>query len=175
MVHQENVDQRALRKWITAGLAISEVVGLHGDSGYLLNNMIAKYTLAADHYAISSAALEEFRRQEVDLSATYSRSKFYGKQNGRNPFIYEHSVPAGLIRKALLEGQRTEDDVAFALQSAGQVVVLLRAEDSLLKDAVLSARMPAGWKLGDNPLARYQAVGTTLSAQRLLVSGAICR
>ena len=47
----ENANQRALRLWVTAGLAIPEVTQLHGDAGYLLNNMIAKYTLAADTYA----------------------------------------------------------------------------------------------------------------------------
>ncbi len=30
----ENIDQRALRLWITAGLSIPEVVRLHGDAGY---------------------------------------------------------------------------------------------------------------------------------------------
>jgi hypothetical protein len=68
----ENADQRALRLWLTAGLAIPEVVELHGDAGYLLNNMIAKYTLAADAYAISTGALAEFKRQGVDLTQTYS-------------------------------------------------------------------------------------------------------
>ena len=48
----ENTDQRALRLWFTAGLRIPEVAALYGDGGYLLNNMIAKYTLAADTYAI---------------------------------------------------------------------------------------------------------------------------
>ena len=49
----ENEDQIALRRWLTAGLRIPEVADLHGDAGYLLNNMIAKYTLAASAYAVS--------------------------------------------------------------------------------------------------------------------------
>ena len=59
----ENLDQLALRSWLTAGLQIPEVVALHGDAGYLLNNMIAKYSLASDSYFISTLALDEFRRQ----------------------------------------------------------------------------------------------------------------
>ena len=82
----ENADQRALRLWITAGLAIPEVVDGHGDAGYLLGNMIAKYTLAADAYAISQAALTRFEADGVDLVETHSRRRFYGKQS---PFIYE--------------------------------------------------------------------------------------
>ena len=51
-----NIDQKALVKWLTAGLQIEEVRALHGDSGYLLSNMIAKVTLAADKYFISTKA-----------------------------------------------------------------------------------------------------------------------
>ncbi len=58
---KENIHQRALRKWIVAGIQIPEVIeGNNGDSRYLLNNMIAKYTLAADTYAISELAHDEF-------------------------------------------------------------------------------------------------------------------
>jgi len=41
-----NSDQKALIQWITSSLKIKEVRDLKGDSGYLLNNMIAKVTLA---------------------------------------------------------------------------------------------------------------------------------
>jgi len=56
----ENIDKAALRKWIEAGLAIPEVRELLGEAGYLLNNMIAKYTLASSFYAISESVLSEF-------------------------------------------------------------------------------------------------------------------
>jgi hypothetical protein len=98
----ENIDQAALRKWIEAGLAIPEVRELHGDAGYLLNNMIAKYTLASSFYAISESVLSEFNVRGAYLSATYPRRAFYGKQNGENLFIYEHTIPAGVVRHELL-------------------------------------------------------------------------
>jgi len=98
----ENIDQAALRKWIEAGLAIPEVRELHGDAGYLLNNMIAKYTLASSFYAISESVLSEFNVRGAYLSATYPRRAFYGKQNGENLFIYEHTVTAGVVRNELL-------------------------------------------------------------------------
>ena len=168
----ENADQRALRLWLTAGLAIPEVVGLHGDAGYLLDNMIAKYTLAADTYAISTGALAEFQRQGVDLRQSYTRSKFYGTKKA---FIYEHSVPVGLIRRAILAGPRTEAAVLTGLLAAGFVAVLLRTENDWLKSAKLNSKMPEGWQLGHDPLARYNAVGINLSDQVLRVRGAIKR
>ncbi len=168
----ENLDQRALRSWLTAGLQIPEVVALHGDAGYLLNNMIAKYTLAADSYPISTLALEEFHRQRVDLTRTWTRSRFYGRNK---PFKYEHVVPAGIVRERLLKSGRSERTVKHVLQSLGFVVVLLRSEDQRLREAGLNGKMPDGWNWGDDPLERYRAVGITLSNQVLRVSGAIKR
>ena len=135
----ENLDQRALRSWLTAGLQIPEVVALHGDAGYLLNNMIAKYTLAADSYPISTLALEEFRRQRVDLTRTWTRSRFYGRNK---PFKYEHIVPAGIVRERLLKSGRSERTVRHVLQSLGFVAVLLRSEDQKLREAGLNGKMP---------------------------------
>jgi hypothetical protein len=168
----ENPDQRALRLWLTAGLAIPEVTDLHGDAGYLLNNMIAKYTLAADTYAISTGALAEFQRRGTNLGQTYSRRRFYGKKGG---FIYEHAVPAGIVREWLLSGDKSPNGVSVCLNAAGSVTVLLRSEDDQLRAAGLNAKMPEGWRMGDDPLARYKAVGITLSDQVLRVGGAICR
>ena len=168
----ENVDQRALRLWLTVGLQIPEVVALHGDAGYLLNNMIAKYTLAADSYPISVLALDEFRRQGIDLTQTWTRRNFYGKDK---PFKYEHVIPAGIVRDRLLKSGRSERTVRHVLQNLGCVAVLLRSEDRRLRDAGLNGKMPDGWKWGDDPIERYRAVGIELSDQALRVSGAIMR
>ena len=101
----ENEHQRVLRLWIVAGLNIPEVVKLKGDAGYLFNNMIAKYTLSADHYAISNAALQKLIKEDVDLNDTLIRRRFYGKGK---PYIYEHSIPANIIRTELLQSDRGE-------------------------------------------------------------------
>jgi hypothetical protein len=171
----ENLDQIALRKWISAGLNIEEVRELRGDAGYLLNNMIAKYTLAADFYVISENALFEFRRRRIDLSVTYPRRAFYGKRGGDNPFIYEHAIPAGVVRDELFRIRGSSESVAKTLARSGQVAVLLREEDRKIRAAGLNSRMPASWKFRDDPLARYKAVGIKLSNEVLWVSGAICR
>ena len=168
----ENLDQLALRSWLTAGLQIPEVVELHGDAGYLLNNMIAKYSLASDSYFISTLALDEFRRQHVDLTETWRRSRFYGTDK---PFIYEHVVPAGIVRGRLLRSGRSEGTIKHVLQTLGFVTVLVRSEDQKLRDMGLNRKMPDGWRWGDDPFERYQVAGIELSDRVLKVNGAIMR
>jgi hypothetical protein len=173
--HIENEDQIALRRWLTAGLCIPEVVNLHGNAKYLLNNMIAKYTLAASTYALSESAERTLLERGVDFKKTYSRGTFYGKQGGRNPFIYEHAVPAGVLRAELLRANGNKHQVKEILQGAGPVAVLLREEDNRLQTAGLRSQMPSGWRLGDDPLARYHTVNIKLSAKSLNMKGAIYR
>ena len=167
---QENIDQRALRLWLTSGINIPEVSQIKGDARYLLSNMIAKYTLAADVYAISKEALDQFGLREVDLSRTYNRHTFYGKEK---PFIYEHPVPVRLVRDAILNGDKTPDNVAQLLQEMPPVSVLLRSENERLVKAKLTRDMPKEWDFGDEPYARYRAVGIELSDRSLKVKGEI--
>ena len=172
---QENEDQRALRKWIEHGLSIPEVRELKGDSGYLLNNMIAKYTLAADQYSISELALEKLKSLGFDPNAKYKRRTFYGKKSGENPFIYEHAVPVTIVRNHLLSNPYNKANVKSILSQAGVVAMILRSEDAQIREKRLTSKMPDNWHFGHDPLARYNEVGIKLSTYKLRVSGAICR
>lgn len=167
-----NVNQCALLQWITAGLAIPEVRGLHGDAGYLLNNMIAKFSLAADTYLISDGALAELKKMNVDLNKEHSRSFLYGKPK---PFIYEHAIPVCIVRSLLLDSDPQKENISHTLKMAGEVALILRTEDNLLHKRGLSRKMPNDWSWGQNPLARYNAAGIIISDHRLKVKGAICR
>lgn len=168
----ENVDQVALRKWITAGLLISEVRGLNGDAGYLLSNMIAKYTLASSRYRLSCEALSWFESRGIDLSIEYARSKYYGKNSA---VMYEHSIPSSVVRSVLLAQDPSESSVKSVLSSAGEVVVVMRSEDEKLGAIGLAKKMPIDWKYGDDPHARYAEAGIELSQSFLLVKGKIKR
>jgi hypothetical protein len=92
----ENIDQAALRKWIEAGLAIPEVRELHGDAGYLLNNMIAKYTLASSFYAISESVVSQFNvrglisRQLIraELFTENKMARIYSSMSTRSPQVW---------------------------------------------------------------------------------------
>lgn len=167
-----NDDQRALLNWITAGVSIAEVRGLNGDAGYLLNNMIAKFTLASPEYRISKRALLKLKALEVDMTLVYRRSRFYGKDS---PFMYEHAIPATIVRNQLLQVNATRQSVLKVLLNAGPVVVVLREEDKLLRRHGLTKTMPEGWNWGGNPLARYRRAGISIATQTLKVAGAIQR
>jgi hypothetical protein len=167
-----NTDQRALVRWLVYGLQIDEVRNLHGDAGFLLSNMIAKFSLAASSYRLSQGAVRELTALQIDLRGTYKRSRFYGKQS---LFMYEHAVPCSLVRQKLLEINPTLQSVLRILTSAGPVVMVLRTEDQQLRDSGLLRSMPEGWEWGDDPLARYRQSGIQLSRRILNVTGQIER
>lgn len=156
MIKAENDDQIALRRWITAGLQIPEVRSLNGDAGYLFSNMIAKYTLAASVYRISSMALKWFHDNNVDLSVEYARSRLYGKSSD---LMYEHSIPASVLRDILLHSDCSKEFAQDILNQSGYVVVVMRSEDDILGRHGLGRKMPFSWRFGDNPFARYEMVG----------------
>ena len=170
-----NPDQRALIQWITAGLKIEEVRNFRGDSRYLLSNMIAKVTLSNPYYRISNEALKIFQERKVDLTKEYKRRDFYGK---KQPFVYEHSIPASIVRSKLLErAPLKESEVEKILLDAGTVAVILREEDKKLSSLKLATKMPEGWRWGDDEFARYKAADIKLSDEKLhlIATGAICR
>ncbi len=167
-----NIDQKALIQWITAGLAIKDVRELHGGASYLFSNMIAKVTLAADQYLLSCKAFNRLSKDNIDLKKVHTRSKFYGKES---PYMYEHMIPASIVRNKLLTIQPLEEEVINVLKVSGNVVMILREEDKLLSANGLEKTMPYGWEWGDDPFARYHSSGIELSKTRILMKGAIKR
>jgi len=169
-----NADKVALKQWIIAGLQIPEVRNGFGDSGYLLGNMIAKYSSADTTYSISTNALKIMKEADFDLDATHARgNKFlYGKKT--SPFVQEHQIPTNVIRRYLLSLDNSQAiDTAF--NNFGSVSILTREEDEMLKEHGLNKDMPEGWKWGDNPQSRYEASGIKISNVSLSVKGALKR
>ena len=169
-----NADKVALKQWIIAGLQIPEVRNGFGDSGYLLGNMIAKYSSADTTYSISTNALEIMKEADFDLESTHTRgNKFlYGKNT--SPFVQEHQIPTNVIRRYLLSLDNSQA-IDSAFNNFGSVSILTREEDEMLKQHGLNKDMPADWKWGDNPLSRYEAAGIKISNLSLSVKGALKR
>lgn len=134
--------------------------------------MIAKFTLSASEYRISEQAFSKFQALGTDLSEIHKRSKFYGKNS---LFIYDHAIPATIVRDQLLRVKPTQQSVVRVLRKAGPVVVVFREEDKLLRKHRLNQDMPEGWKWGGNPLVRYRRAGINTTIQTLNVAGAIQR
>ena len=169
---KENQDQIALRKWIASGLSIEEVLNGYGDSNYLLNNMIAKYTLAADEYHVSQQALDKMHELRIDPFKTHKRSSLYGKNQ---PFIYEHAIPVVIIREKLKQSDKDPQTIVQILSLAGYVAILLRKEDEHINSLGFQKKMPLGWKLGDSVTARYDVANINISTTKIKMSGAIMR
>lgn len=168
----ENSHQLALRRWIHAGLAIEEVRALDGDAGYILNNMIAKYSLYADSYRVSPNATAVLEQLGIDLSQPVRRGAIYGK---KKPTVFEHAVPAKVVRAALLASTRSVVAVKRILARCGPVAILTREEDTRLSARGLSQKMPATWVWGDGLLARYDEAGIDLSKRLISMYGAVKR
>jgi hypothetical protein len=88
-----NDDQKALFQWITAGLCIDEVRLLKGDAGYLLGNMIAKFTLASSNYLLSEAAFKELIKTGLDMGKAYKRSRESLDKRGLSGGSEQERVP----------------------------------------------------------------------------------
>lgn len=166
------LDQKALLKWIVAGLSIPEVRVFHGNTNYILSNMIAKYTLAAPEYLMSSAAYALAVEEGFDTSIRYRRSRFYGKQT---PFTYDHAIPVNVVRTQLLETPTSPENIEIILQNAGPVLMITCDENHSLNQKGLRQRMPDGWSWNDNHLARYDYCGISIAKEKLKVCGAIRR
>jgi hypothetical protein len=67
---------------------------------------------------------------------------------------FEHLIPRGLLAEALLN--ETPADLAGFLDRHFRAAVLTIEDDHQLNKAGVRARMPAGWKLGDDPWERYR-------------------
>jgi hypothetical protein len=75
--------------------------------------------------------------------------------------IVDHSVPFAVLKSELWRDPDawTPASLRVFLSSNFKRAVLSSAENARLTHAKLGARMPPGWKLGDDPFARYRAVG----------------
>ena len=89
--------------------------------------------------------------------------------------MYEHSIPASVIRGILLNVDSREENVRNILRQSGYVVVVMRSEDEALSKHGLARKMPEFWSFGDSPFARYEMAGIELSNAFLKVKGKIQR
>jgi hypothetical protein len=75
--------------------------------------------------------------------------------------IVEHAVPVRVLRELILADRALweREPLERFLERWFRRGVLTKDEDDLLNAAGLRQDMPAGWRLGDDPFARYGYVG----------------
>ena len=164
-----NKDKIALRYMIKAALECPEFIEGHGDGKYLFSNMVAKFTLADDHYRFTEGALKVFIENGGDVNKVYSRSSLYGK---KSPFIYEHAIPARVVRDMIIENPDKVDEI---LDNVGEVFITLRTEDEILRKNGYQSNMSEGWEFGDSHTDRYDECNIKISNTVLEMKGAIKR
>ena len=99
---------------------------------------------------MSCAAKE--RLESVVRKNSYS---FYTKLDLR----YEHRVPLSVLISLIAASDYDPLRAEEILKDYFQIVWITIEEDKVLKQHGLNSKMPAGWKIGDAPDARYQEVG----------------
>lgn len=64
--------------------------------------------------------------------------------------MYEHSIPATVVRSELINSDYREKTVKMILEKAGEVTLILRIEDKKLNDCSLKKCMPSEWSFGSD-------------------------
>lgn len=89
------------------------------------------------------------------------------RENPNQQSIHEHTVPFRIIRDKLMTIEEvTVESVSQVLDQFHVVSVISNEEDQKLKDAGLNSKMPEDWD-GNNPFARYEKVGISVSRQSI--------
>ena len=164
-----NEDKLALRQLIKDMLKNPLLMKGHGDGKYMFSNAVAKYTLSDNTYRFTVGALEVFINNGGDVNKVHTRASLYGK---KSPFIYEHSIPAKVVRDQLIQNPENVDEI---LDNVGEVFITLREEDEILKNNGFQSSMSEEWTFGDSHFDRYDNSGIEVSDQLLNMKGAIKR
>jgi hypothetical protein len=167
-----------------------------GDLDYVLRNMLAKHTSSQDVYSIS-VGIENLILSDTELKTAFEpqtpinlRKFFYGKKSKAfklgSPAIFEHSIPAAVLRGELLkvrqrywDGELNEEstfrETTRVLSNCGEVALILQEENRRLSRST----MPQGWVFGQGEVfARYkEAVPPVLISKRFKAyrNDKICR
>ena len=165
-----------------------------GDMNYVIRNMIAKYVSSALKYNVSEGVEQLIDNNPAVFKGISSSGPneltkwFYGGKSESSklgkPTMFEHSIPAAVIRDRLIQARSTflagtreefKAEVTKILCRSGRVVIVLKEENARL----LRYKMPRGWdyESGDD-LERYlQASPPVIVSKKyhLPRDGRICR
>ncbi len=158
-----NKTQKNISELIFAALDII----LKSDSGEILKwvtrNLIAKYSLANDHYFTTQTTLSLLNSKGLDIKKRSNKKK-------KNEYTFEHPIPAKVVLDELLK-VKTKEERLKILEFSDCVVILSNEENKNLK----RQSMPSAWRYFDNLYARYEEAGIKVLNEKITMEGAVRR
>ena len=140
---------------------------LRNDAGEILKwvarNLIAKYSLANDHYFTTQKTLLYLTSKGLDIKKRTNKNK-------KNGYTFEHPIPAKVVLEELLKVKSSEDRLKI-LKFSDCVVILSNEENKNLR----RQSMPSNWKYFDNLYARYNEAGIKVLNEKIEMVGAVRR
>ena len=78
----------------------------------------------------------------------------------RQRLVKDHAIPVTVLRELLIRSEpESLSDVHAMMLDYYRIGIITQGEDELLRQAGLKSSMPDAWLVGDDPFARYRAVG----------------
>ena len=100
--------------------------------------------------------LWERRRGTKIQSAKFRSKNALDLKFGKSEMVYDHAVPVRYLQGELLALKEVSTFGLRSILNKYDIFVLItKAEDEMLNSAGFNRSMPDGWKVGDDPLARY--------------------
>lgn len=112
-----------------------------------------------DHTQMSVAAADMWQRVRPESGAENYRSKQLAGLCG------DHVIPLSITAKEVLQHANHPDEIVRIAHEGLLICFITKDEDRMLSAAGLRNRMPESWKPGDNPWARYDAVGIDVASR----------
>jgi len=144
--------------------------------GYVLSNLIAKYSLASDLYYVTECAYTFLKDNNlIDNTGRVLRGS---KRRKKSEISWEHAIPSCVIRDYLLNNMSSisKSDIENVLSLSDYVVAVCKEDNCILNENGYMASMPGDWKLfEDSWSARYTESGIKILDFTIPMYGVVCR
>ena len=130
-----------------------------------LRNKIAKFSLLHEDFYTTQKTKNHFLSKGLDISKRNTPDRT------RNGFTFEHPIMCKYIADYLLEKKPGLKKLEDILMETNYVVILTQEENKLFSKFKLSRNMPTGWKIGDDPFAKYKVAGIKVLKKKIRMHG----
>jgi hypothetical protein len=130
-----------------------------------LRNKIAKFSLLHEEFYTTQKTKNHFLSKGLDISKRNTPDRT------RNGFTFEHPIMCKYIADYLLEKKPGLKKLTDILMETNYVVILTQEENKLFSKFKLSRNMPTGWKIGDDPFAKYKVAGIKVLKKKIRMHG----